>query len=116
MAKITPEEQAKVDEILLEAKGLYAAILYVKPPQSLGLAIRDGKPWDALGEADTIALFSVIVALRKAAMQASTAPPAEAAPAPVSAPKPNGKEATSAAGAPKKDPKKEGSEAPKTGP
>ena len=67
MSKLTEEERRKVDGILLEAKGLYAAILMVKPPASLGIAIRDAKPWEALGEGEITALFSVIVDLRKAA-------------------------------------------------
>lgn len=74
MGNLTPDQQRKVDEILLEAKGLYVAILASEPPASLGLAIRDKKPWDKLAEPEITALFKVIVAIRKAATDGITAP------------------------------------------
>ncbi len=86
MANLTEEDQRKIEGILLEAKGLYTAILLVKPPASLGLAIRDAKSWESLGEPEITALFSVIVALRKAALSAVPPAAAEAAPASEAAP------------------------------
>jgi len=113
MANLTDDDKRKVEEILLEAKGLYAAILLTKPPASLGLAIRDAKPWDKLLEADITALFSVIVQLRKAALASLAAaengaateptPAPEAAPKPATPPAEPRKKATAetSAGAPK---------------
>lgn len=81
MGNLTPENQRKVDEILIEAKGLYAAILASDPPASVAFAIRDKKPWEKLGEPEVTAFFKVIVGLRKAAIDAGAlgAPPSSAA-------------------------------------
>lgn len=116
MANLTEDQKRKVDQILLESKGLYAAILMVKPPASLGIAIRDGKPWDALGEGEITALFSVIVELRKAAGAAIPGAPTEAAPASATPPEPAQKPEKNGAEVRKKPtPELEG-KAPKTGP
>lgn len=76
MGNLTPENQRKVEEIMLEAKGFYAAILASDPPASLAFAIRDKKPFDNLSEVEITALFKVAVTIRKAgeaAIAAATA-------------------------------------------
>jgi hypothetical protein len=113
MANLTEEQKRKVDGILLESKGLYAAILMVKPPASLGIAIRDGKPWESLGEGEITALFSVIVELRKAAGVGVPGAPTEA---PAPPPEPAQKPANNGAEVRKKPTPEVEGKAPKTGP
>ena len=86
MGKLSPEDQAKVDLILIQAKGLYTAILSSNPPSSLALAIRDKRSWDKLSDVEVTALFTVIVTLAKAAESVPPPPSLAIEPAAVSKP------------------------------
>lgn len=58
---------------MVEAKGLYTAILSADPPAALAISIRDKKPFEKLSEPETVALFTVIARIRKAGLAAMEA-------------------------------------------
>lgn len=68
-----PETQAKVDQLLLEAKGLYNAMLAAKPPASLAYALRDGTPFEQLTDEAVLGAVQVVAQIRKANAAAEAA-------------------------------------------
>lgn len=73
MAKLEPETQQKVDQLLLEAKGLYNAIIASKPPASLGYAIRDMTPFEKLDDSAILGAVQIVAEIRKGNAAAAAA-------------------------------------------
>lgn len=83
MGKLTPEQQAAVDVLAMKSRLLYESILKAKPPEALGLAIRDGRGFESLNDESVAAVAVGVMAYEKALAGAITelekqpTPPAE---------------------------------------